>query len=108
MSGHLLDEPVALTFIGRCRPDGPLGAGQVMELQLWNATTSSAIGTSLVVDVAVAAGQRYVLRDIALPLRDFDLTYRTRILGGLRVRDGVELQDRRRGGIRMRLNDGSH
>ena len=84
VSGHLLDEPVALTFIGRCRPDGALGAGQVMELQLWNATTSAAIGSSLVVDTSAPAGQRYVLRDITFPLRDFDLTYRTRILGGLR------------------------
>ena len=64
--------------MGRC------GAGQEMELQLWNATGSAAIGSSVTVDSAVPAGVRYVLRAVTLPLRAFDLTYRTRILGGLR------------------------
>ena len=28
VSGHEIDDPLTLTFIGRCRPDGTLGSGQ--------------------------------------------------------------------------------
>ena len=84
VSGHEIAVPLQLTFIGRCRPDGVLGPGQIMELQLWNATDSVPIGSSVAVNSAIPAGVRYVLRGLTLPLRQFDLTYRTRILAGLR------------------------
>ena len=84
INGHEINAEVQLTFIGRCRPDGTLLSSQTMELQLWDATNSSAIGSSVTVDSAVQAGVRYVLRGLTFPLRAFDLTYRTRILGSLR------------------------
>ena len=85
VSGHEIAVPLALTFMGRCLPRGALGPGQALELRLWDATSSVAVGSAVHVNTTAQGGSRGVLRGIVLPLRDFDLTYQVRVLAGLRA-----------------------
>ena len=84
VSGQQLAFPMAVSFIAACIPPPgvPLLAGQQLEVQLWDHTASVAIGSAVVITATVP--ERGVLRQIALPLKEFDLTYRTRIVGGFR------------------------
>ena len=83
VSGHEIALPLVLSFMARCSPrGGTLGSGQELEIRLWDATTNVAIGSAVAVDTTAA--DRYVLRGIALPLREFDLTWQGRVTGGLR------------------------
>ena len=83
VSGHQIAHPLVLTFQGACLPAGSLVSGQTVEVQLWDRTTSAAIGSNIVIDDTTL--ERRVLRDIALPLREFDLTWRARVTGNLRA-----------------------
>ena len=86
VSGHQIAVPLALSFMARCLPpQGVLGAGQGVEVRLWDATTGVAIGSAVHVDTTSQGGSRGVLRGVRLPLRDFDLTYQCRALAGLRA-----------------------
>ena len=67
-----------------CWPRGALLAGQRIELRLWDATTDAPVGSAVGIDLTTP--DRGVLRAIALPLREFDLIYQTRVLGNLRRR----------------------
>ena len=84
VSGQQLAFPMQVTFMGRClpRPGVPLLAGERLEVQLWDHTAAVAIGSAVGITTTVAG--RGVLRQIALPLKEFDLTYRVRIVGGFR------------------------
>ena len=82
VSGHQIAHPLVLTFQGSCNPPGTLVAGQTLEVQLWDMTTSQPIGSNIVIDDTTL--ERRVLRAIALPLREFDLTWRARVTGNLR------------------------
>ena len=82
VSGHEIAVPLALSFMAECSPRGPLLAGQRIELRLWDATTDAPVGSAVSIDSTTP--DRGVLRAIALPLREFDLIYQTRVLGNLR------------------------
>ena len=85
VSGHEIGVPLALSFMARCLPRGALGPGQGVEVRLWDATGSVAIGSAVFADDTIQGGTRGVLRGIVLPLRDFDLIYQVRALAGLRA-----------------------
>ena len=82
VSGHQIAIPLALQLMGRCSPPGALGGGQTLGVRLWDNTTGVPIGSAVVVDHT--AVDRYILRSIILPLREFDVTWQARVNGGLR------------------------
>ena len=83
VSGHEIAIELALSFMAVCVPRVSLVSGQAVEVRLWDATTDQAIGSAVSIDSILA--ERGVLRSIALPLREFDLTYQARVLGSLRA-----------------------
>ena len=83
VSGHQIGFQLALSFMGICVPRGALIAGQAVEVRLWDATTDQVIGSAVRIDSTTV--DRGVLRSIGLPLREFDLTYQTRVFGNLRA-----------------------
>ena len=82
VSGHEIAHPLVMQLMGNLRPRGSLVSGQLVEVRLWDATTSQAIGSA--VSVTSATIDRYVLRAVILPLRDFDLTFQLREVGSIR------------------------
>ena len=84
VNGHLLRFPLSLSFMGRCWPDDvPIGTGEQLELRLYNFTDSVAIGSAVAITTTTEGGDRGVLGNITLPLKEFDLTWQFRLVGGL-------------------------
>ena len=82
VDGRQIAIPLAFQFMARCSPRGTLANTQTLELRVWDDTLGAAIGSSIVVDETVI--DRYILRSVILPLREFDITWQARVLGGLR------------------------
>ena len=82
VSGHQIAIPLALQLMARCSPTGTLPSGQTLEVRVWDNTTGVPIGSAVVVDETVI--DRYILRAVILPLREFDITWQARVNGGLR------------------------
>ena len=87
VSGHQITIPLAFQFMGRCSPRGALGSAQTLELRVWDNTLGAPIGSAVVVDHT--AVDRYILRSVILPLREFDVTYQARVNGRAPRRSGV-------------------
>ena len=85
VDGRDLAYTLALVFMGRCRPSGGLGSSQRLEVRLWDATAGQAIGSAVPITQAAQGGARGTLRGLTLPLKEFDLTFQARVVGGLRA-----------------------
>ena len=84
VSGHELAHPLAMTFMTRCWPRTTLAPGMSFELQLYDHSAGVPIGSAVGIANSARGGERGTLRSITLPLKEFDITFRVRSIGGLR------------------------
>ena len=62
VSGHEIAHPLVMQLMGNLRPRGSLVSGQLVEVRLWDATTSQAVGSAVSVTSATIRPLRLARR----------------------------------------------